>query len=177
MPYGDPKDDKWEVRGHRGGGPYSHDYRQCSYCGSMHPEDLFAAISDGAELGPTDKNYKVYVTVPNSIVGQIVECGSHSGPVFARDGRPSHWWQRFTAPTNLPPKGGFTLAERLRGRFKRVLYDAAPATIHAKFYFQHLDEDQMAMFIKLLNDGALNVGYPGHFYRLPFFCAPASRNA
>lgn len=33
----------------------------CSYCGGMSPEGLFEAIACGAELGPTDKNYKVYV--------------------------------------------------------------------------------------------------------------------
>lgn len=33
----------------------------CSYCGSMAPDALFEAIALGAELGPTDKNYKVYV--------------------------------------------------------------------------------------------------------------------
>jgi len=33
----------------------------CSYCGSMKPDDLFSAISVGAEIGPTDKNYKIYV--------------------------------------------------------------------------------------------------------------------
>ncbi|AVT76627.1 hypothetical protein RPPS3_25640 [Rhodopseudomonas palustris] len=35
--------------------------RSCSYCGSMHPDDLFAAINAGAELVPTDKDYKLYV--------------------------------------------------------------------------------------------------------------------
>lgn len=33
----------------------------CSYCGSMSQTTFFAAIDGGAELGPTDKNYKVYV--------------------------------------------------------------------------------------------------------------------
>jgi hypothetical protein len=33
----------------------------CSYCGSMSPDKLFEAIEAGAEIGPTDKNYKVYV--------------------------------------------------------------------------------------------------------------------
>jgi hypothetical protein len=33
----------------------------CSYCGSMHQADFFAAIEEGAELSPTDKSYKVYV--------------------------------------------------------------------------------------------------------------------
>lgn len=35
--------------------------RACSYCGSMHPDDVFAAIEAGKMLDPTDKNYKVYV--------------------------------------------------------------------------------------------------------------------
>lgn len=35
--------------------------RGCTYCGSMSPEDFLAACHAGAELGPTDKSYKVYV--------------------------------------------------------------------------------------------------------------------
>lgn len=35
----------------------------CSYCGSMSPERLFAVLGAGAQLGPTDKNYKIYVDV------------------------------------------------------------------------------------------------------------------
>ena len=37
------------------------DDRTCSFCGSMHPDDFMVAAATGAELGPTDKNYKVYV--------------------------------------------------------------------------------------------------------------------
>lgn len=33
----------------------------CSHCGSIRPEMLFEAIRRGEVLGPTDKNYKVYV--------------------------------------------------------------------------------------------------------------------
>lgn len=33
----------------------------CSYCGSLSPRALFAAIDTGTVLSPTDKNYKVYV--------------------------------------------------------------------------------------------------------------------
>lgn len=40
----------------------------------------------------------------------------------------------------------------------------------AKFYYQHLSVDQRQEFVRLLNDGTMHVGYPGHFYRLPFFC-------
>lgn len=33
----------------------------CSYCGSINPEQLFKAIDDGVEIGPTDKEYKIYL--------------------------------------------------------------------------------------------------------------------
>jgi hypothetical protein len=33
----------------------------CSYCGSFSEAAFFAAVEAGAELGPTDKNYKVYL--------------------------------------------------------------------------------------------------------------------
>lgn len=36
--------------------------RCCSYCGSLHPDDVFAEIEKGGTLTPTDKNYKVYVS-------------------------------------------------------------------------------------------------------------------
>jgi hypothetical protein len=35
---------------------------RCSYCGSMSEDDFFSAVDAGAEIGPTDKSYKVYVT-------------------------------------------------------------------------------------------------------------------
>jgi len=34
---------------------------ECSYCGSLKPSRVIAAVRNGAELGPTDKAYKVYV--------------------------------------------------------------------------------------------------------------------
>lgn len=33
----------------------------CSYCGSLSPERFLELAESGVELGPTDKNYKVYV--------------------------------------------------------------------------------------------------------------------
>lgn len=72
-----------------------------------------ALVDVGAEVGPTDKNYKVYV--------------KHDS---------------IKSPTG-------------------------------KFYFQHLDEDQKRGFIERLNERKVNIGYPGHFYVLPYFCAVA----
>lgn len=43
---------------------------------------------------------------------------------------------------------------------------------HRKFYFQHLDEAMKMRFILLLNDGRINFGEPGYFYRLPYFIGP-----
>lgn len=39
-----------------------------------------------------------------------------------------------------------------------------------KFYFQHLSQEQREEFIQLYNDGKIQMGYPGYFYTLPFFC-------
>ena len=35
--------------------------RGCTFCGSMAPDDFMEAARTGAEMGPTDKSYKVYV--------------------------------------------------------------------------------------------------------------------
>ena len=89
------------------GGPEEDEIRDngtCSFCGSLSQEEFFKAVEEGKVLGPTDKNYKVYVD------------------------------QR------------------------------------QKFYFQHLDAEGRAKFIKLYNEGGLVIGVPGDFYRTPFFC-------
>lgn len=48
-----------DTYGNRGG--LIHQRRACSYCGSLPPDDFMEAVRAGAELGPTDKNYKVYI--------------------------------------------------------------------------------------------------------------------
>lgn len=44
-----------------GGNTFWRDDNTCSYCGSLSEDAFFAAIEKGCELGPTDKDYKVYV--------------------------------------------------------------------------------------------------------------------
>lgn len=44
-----------------------------------------------------------------------------------------------------------------------------------KHYWPHLDDQQKNRFIELLNARRINVGYPGHFYVLPYFCVRASK--
>ena len=133
--------------------------RTCSYCGSMHPNDFFVAIASGAEIGPTDKSYKVYVDVPHPQAGQTIQIGSQTGPAFDRDGKP-----------NLPD---LTEAEIAAGRYDRPTMGVA-ATTQAKFYFQHLDEAGKIKFIDLVNAKKITFGYPGHLYVTPFFCQRAS---
>lgn len=91
------------------------DYREdrwlyCSYCGSLQPNMFISLLQQGVELGPTDKDYKVYLNGPGG--GQL-----------------------------------------------------------AKFYFQHLDKELRLRFIELYNEKPrqFTIGYPGHFYVLPFF--------
>ena len=35
--------------------------KHCSYCGSLHPQVFLNLVEKGAELIPTDKNYKAYI--------------------------------------------------------------------------------------------------------------------
>jgi hypothetical protein len=50
------------------------------------------------------------------------------------------------------------------------------ALTHEKFYFQHLSEEQRTQFVDLMNTRKVNIGYPGHFYALPFFCTRIPRS-
>ena len=44
----------------RGGGLVGQS-RSCSFCGSLPPDDFMDLVRAGAEVAPTDKNYKAYV--------------------------------------------------------------------------------------------------------------------
>lgn len=68
----------WEVR--EASGPYGVNLRHCSYCGSLHPEDLLKVLEQGAQLQGADWKYgwphKFYVDgIPNPRAGEIVEMG------------------------------------------------------------------------------------------------------
>lgn len=126
--------DKWVKRDGRKGP------RTCTYCGSLHPDDFMAVVSNGsAKLGPTDKTYKVYVEIP-SVTHQ---------------------------PTTTTWKNGKKITRKVGLRTPKML----------KFYFQHLEEDQRREFVDLINTSALKIGYPGHFYVLPFFAVRGEKEA
>lgn len=48
-------------------------------------------------------------------------------------------------------------------------YARRPDKLDGTFYYQHLSRSQMNRFIELYNSGKMKVGFPGHFYRMPFF--------
>lgn len=57
--------------------------RTCSYCGSMHPDDVIELVRSGnAEIVPTDKNYKAYV---RNRSGAETEEGKFYYPHFSGD--------------------------------------------------------------------------------------------
>ncbi len=84
-------------------------------------------------------------------------CGSLHPDTFmqlAEEG----WW---VGPTDQPSKA--YLQPPVDG-------DGKPTgSAEAKFYFQHLSEDQRGRFVQLLNERKMRIGYPGRFYVLPFF--------
>lgn len=146
------------------GGPTSYtgvdhwDSREgdCSYCGSMHPDSFMELLRSGAQITPTDKNYKAYVSVPTENPGEPCRIGSECGPSVTRDGR----WSR----------DDLTDEEKAAGRYDRPIMGKVPEAREHKFYYQHLSEDQCREFIQLYNDKKMNIGYPGYFYSMPFFC-------
>lgn len=116
---------------------FSHwpDDGTCHHCGSLRGDVFMARLEAGdVELGPTDKNYKVYVHNK----GGAKFKHSHSGKM-----------------------------DDLAGRFMCTTDERD----EAKFYFQHLTEDQMKRFVELLNEKKLKIGEPGYFYQQPYFIA------
>jgi hypothetical protein len=133
----------------------------CSYCGSISPEEFLKAAKEGCELGPTDKNYKVYIKLvePNPEELRVISAINHD---------PKHDQSKWIPadPEVLKNSGWGS-----DSGYKWMMLAPKGPTKHAKFYFEHLNEDQKREFIELLNAKTLNIGYPGHFYNPPFFCS------
>lgn len=100
-------------------------FRFCSYCGSIHPEDLLHFLANGATLEQADWKYgwphKFYVKgIPNPRAGQTVEVGC-----------------------------------RYEGGKAEPIMGTAPETIGAKWYNQHLldssyDDEAWAAVVQAL---------------------------
>jgi hypothetical protein len=120
-----------------GGGPYYYDWRTCSYCGSIHPEDLLRVLLAGARMHSADWKYgwphKFYLEdVPNKYAGQ--DC--RTGAVYAGDHPLEELKREYPQAVNWQQKDGRWRAD-LRGK--------APAHAPAKWYNEHLlDLDEVA---------------------------------
>lgn len=139
----------------------------CSFCGSLNPDEFMAALESGdVELGATDKEYKVYVHRPNPNAGK--RC------IIGYTNQKKEGWTEVTEQLlqELLESGearGITLNVG-----DSVMFGAQPSQTNEKFYFQHLSSEQRDRFIELINAKKVKIGYPGYFYRLPFFCRPAA---
>lgn len=136
--------------------------RRCSYCGSLHPEDLMHALKAGARLETADWKYgwthKFYVEgIPNPNAGKEVSKSYGSGPLPLPDEKRTYW-------TNMGSKVGcrveFTEGE---GRWNAKLYEPDTPTTWGKFYNVHLQDLDLATFDALAP--MLNVGTGVEFSR------------
>lgn len=151
----------------------------CSYCGSMDPDEFMRVLEDGtAELGPTDKSYKVYVDVPSPDAGKP---SVRSTAWMGVDGGPpsGDGWIEATSENIAKVKAEGVLfvtdVKPEKGRYFRVGTEGPKA--HKKFYWQHLSQAQMERFVVLYNEKKLHIGYPHHFYTRPYFCVPVQQAA
>lgn len=137
----------------------------CSYCGSLTEEVFMAAVMSGCQMTPTDKNYKVYIEIPNPRAGRRRISGMGGKSVSG------NWEKAELKHCTLARESGWSVesVRRVVERGESVLVDIEPATKTAKFYFQHLSRDGRSQFIKAISSEVANVGNPGHFYVVPFF--------
>lgn len=54
----------WEYAEGLDGFDSRHGDLSCTFCGSLHPDRFMELLAEGAELEPTDKSYKAYITAP-----------------------------------------------------------------------------------------------------------------
>lgn len=157
--------DSWVSTGGLAG--QAHIGLSCSFCGSLHPGRFMELAREGWVVGPTDKSYKAYLsrklTEDEIAVRKAQWLAAGRGPAQAiRD---------------LGARDGKT-EEQIAADLEDE-WDNRESKFHqhdhqeAKFYYQHLDDDQKREFIDLVNSGQMEIGYPGYFYRLPFFCTRA----
>jgi len=140
----------------------------CSFCGSLNPDRFIELARAGWLVGPTDKNYKVYLAKPLTDEEQAE--------------RRASWLASFTPlEVRAVADGAGKTPEEYRAELEAVYEQQVAPTVQgsteAKFYLQHLSVEQQGEFIRLYNEGGMKVGYPGHLYVLPYFAQPGPAHA
>lgn len=142
----------------------SDGYRACSYCGSMHPDDLFAVIEGGGHIAGTDKNYKIYVDAPSRAAGNRVVSSSS---------RP--FGKAFLLTEESLKEHGLSMRDMRNYGGEYVTVAPVGPTAHLKFYYQHLDEAGRQRFIALYNERKMNLDEYG-LYVAPYFASKVDKS-
>jgi len=127
----------------------------CRYCGSLNPDTFMARVEAGdVKLGSTDKNYKVYVE-------------NAGGNPFGQTYRDCPRDKEMTGAA-----GNKYMVSSCDKGPDQCTHWVTRQTEGAKFYFQHLSEDQRKRFVEMMN-GPGKIQFQGGygFYVMPFFCA------
>ena len=117
--------------------------KTCSYCGSLHPEDVLAAMKAGAKIEWADFKYgwphKLYIDLPNLKAGKdcvISTCQFGAGyEPTEQDRKQYDKWSFIDTPNGRNWTGKKT--------------DAAPVLAHGKFYSVHLNDASPEVFAEL----------------------------
>lgn len=138
--------------------------RCCTYCGSIHQDDFMELVEGGASVGPCDKNYKCYLN-------EALDTDDL--------GRQKAKWligkKAQSLRENMQRSGHGHTVEEIETALQGYWDDCeAPMSGRhiGKFYYPHLTMEQRERFVWLYNQGAMTIGYPGHFYVLPYFARP-----
>lgn len=137
--------------------------RACTFCGSMSPEDFLERVKAGAEVGPTDKNYKLYLSWPRPDADTLFVLGSTNASEKPHGDGWRSWDDLTPDQLEIARRDGYGRDDTsLRRTF--VLFGTRP-TVDAKFYTPHLSPEQGREFVALWQAGKVRWGYPGHPYR------------
>jgi hypothetical protein len=157
--------------------PY-HISPTCSYCGSISQEAFLAAVEAGLKVTPTDKNYKMYVEIPNDTPDALRIVGGSNGkenPIgsFGKSATYCKLEKDMTKKEfKLAKNQGWLVEARKKDGHDKtnwICFGPAGAKKHGKFYFYHLDDEGKKRFIELHNNRTMNLAYPGYLYQKPFF--------
>ena len=123
---------------------------------------LFEAIELECEIGPTDKQYKIYVDLiePNPDELRVVSAITFDPPT---DELESGKWLR--ADPAILQKDGWSTGTG----YKWMQVQKRGPRKFGKFYFQHFNEEERRRFFDLYISKKMKIGVPGYFYVLPFF--------
>jgi hypothetical protein len=136
--------------------------RSCSFCGSIHPDDFMTLVIDhGYVVGPTDKNYKVYLAQPVS----EAERARQKEEWFA-GAEAKHLLQ--STREHHPEIDEQMLDRLLNKHWREVVSLLKQGSDIGKFYTVHLSPEQGDQFWSAYTANKIRMGYPGYFYR-PIF--------